>query len=94
MVYKLSKDTNLKNLFTGIDCSIEGSKIMAEKADLNYYFIKGLKCPAANILKQDALSLGADLAVPKGVILCEIDFVDAVFNCYKNTTQTFNQKMS
>ncbi|HSR73245.1 MAG TPA: dihydropteroate synthase, partial [Sulfurovum sp.] len=27
--------------------------------------------PAANILKQDALSIGAELAVPGGVILCE-----------------------
>ena len=33
---------------------------------------------AANILKQDALSIGADLAVPEGVIIAKDKFVNAL----------------
>jgi len=52
--------------------------IMAKKMELMYFFIKDLKTPAANILKQDALSIGADLAVPGGVILCEKPLYDCI----------------
>ncbi|MEA1879591.1 MAG: dihydropteroate synthase, partial [Campylobacterota bacterium] len=55
-----------------------GVGIMAKKMELLYFFIKDLKCPAANILKQDALSIGADLAVPGGVILCEKETYDCI----------------
>jgi dihydropteroate synthase len=43
---------------------------MAKKMELLYFFIKDLQTPAVNILKQDALSIGAELAVPSGVITC------------------------
>lgn len=55
-----------------------GVGIMAKKMELLYFFIKDLKTPAANILKQDALSIGADLAVPSGVILCEKPVYDCI----------------
>ena len=55
-----------------------GIAIMADKAEMLWIHIGGLRTPAANILKQDALSIGADLAVPGGVITCEHDRVDAL----------------
>jgi len=55
-----------------------GVDIMAKKMELLTFFIKDLKTPAANILKQDALSIGADLAVPSGVILCEKPTYDCI----------------
>jgi len=55
-----------------------GVGIMAKKMELLYFFIKALKTPAANILKQDALSIGAELAVPSGVILCEQPTYDCI----------------
>lgn len=55
-----------------------GVGIMAKKMELLYFFIKDLKTPAANILKQDALSIGAELAVPSGVILCEQPTYDCI----------------
>ncbi|MEA2047229.1 MAG: dihydropteroate synthase [Campylobacterota bacterium] len=55
-----------------------GVAIMAKKMELLYFFIKDLKTPAANILKQDALSIGADLAMPSGVILCENPLYDCM----------------
>jgi dihydropteroate synthase len=55
-----------------------GVAIMADKMETRLIHIGGLRTPAANILKQDALSIGADLAVPSGVITCEVDTVDAL----------------
>jgi len=55
-----------------------GIAIMAKKMELLTFYIKDLKTPAANILKQDALSIGAELAVPGGVILCENPMYDCI----------------
>ncbi len=55
-----------------------GVGIMVKKMEFLYFFIKDLKTPAANILKQDALSIGAELAVPAGVILCEQPTYDCI----------------
>lgn len=76
--YKLSSSSDIKALFHTLDVTREGSAIMEQKARLNFIYIQGLKAPAANILKQDALSIGADLAVPKETITCKIPVVDAV----------------
>jgi len=68
------KRTTLKSL--GVESA--GVELMARKMELLYFYIKDLKTPAANILKQDALSIGADLAVPSGVILCEMPLYDCI----------------
>ena len=76
--YKLSSTSDIKTLFQTLDVTREGSAIMEQKSRLNFIYIQGLKTPAANILKQDALSIGADVAVPKETITCKIPFVDAL----------------
>jgi len=76
--YKLSSTSDVKSLFKSLHVTKEGSAILEQKAHLNFIYIKDLKTPAANILKQDALSIGADLAVPKDTITCKIPLVDAV----------------
>ena len=55
-----------------------GAKIMAKKASNHTILIKNLHVGAANILKQDALSIGADLAVPMGTILASKKYVDVI----------------
>ncbi|WP_317362925.1 dihydropteroate synthase [Campylobacter helveticus] len=45
-----------------------GQKIMQEKAHLHFIFIENISSPAANILKQDALSIGAELVSDEEVI--------------------------
>ncbi|MFK5881841.1 MAG: dihydropteroate synthase [Sulfurospirillum sp.] len=77
-VYKISKNTPLNKLFGEIGVTKEGSKILQRKAGVNLIYIKDIKSPAANILKQDALSIGADLAVPKDCVTCRAEFVDAI----------------
>ena len=46
-----------------------GQKIMQEKANIHFFLLKDLSAPAANILKQDALSVGAELLTHNDTIL-------------------------
>lgn len=75
--YKINSDHTQK-LFNDLGSDDTGSKIMAAKADTHLIYIKDLHVGAANILKQDALSIGADLAVPQGVILAKDKYVNAI----------------
>ncbi|HFU77042.1 MAG TPA: dihydropteroate synthase [Epsilonproteobacteria bacterium] len=77
-IYKLGSISDKKKALKSLGVESGGVGIMAKKMELMYFFIKDLKCPAANILKQDALSVGADLAVPGGVILCEKELYDCI----------------
>lgn len=77
-LYKLSSNSDVMSLFQSLGVTKEGSAILEQKSHLRFIYIKDLKSPAANILKQDALSIGADLAVPKETITCKIPFVDAL----------------
>jgi len=77
-LYKLNSNSDVKSLFQNLGVTKEGSAILEQKSHLNFIYIKDLKSPAANILKQDALSIGADLAVPKETITCKNPLVDAI----------------
>ncbi len=77
-IYKLGTIEDKKAALKALDVESGGVGIMAKKMELLYFFIKDLKTPAANILKQDALSIGAELAVPSGVILCELPTYDCI----------------
>jgi len=77
-IYKLGTIADKKKVLKTLGVESGGVGIMARKMELMYFYIKDLRCPAANILKQDALSIGADLAVPGGVILCEKEVYDCI----------------
>ena len=77
-IYKLGSIIDKKAVLKSLGVESGGVEIMAKKMEMFYFFIKDLKTPAANILKQDALSIGADLAVPGGVILCEKPMYDCI----------------
>ena len=74
-IYQLGTISDKKEALKALGVESGGIAIMAKKMELFYFYIKDLKTPAANILKQDALSIGADLAVPGGVITCEKPFL-------------------
>lgn len=69
--------TELRALFMAAGCDATGAAILARKAGLLVLRVDGLKAPAANILKQQCLSLGGDCAVHRQVILGEPDFSSA-----------------
>lgn len=75
--YKISiNDT--KSFYSKLNCDKGGISILSKKSKLHTLYIKNMHVGAANILKQDALSIGADLAVPTGVIVAKDMFVDAI----------------
>ncbi len=77
-IYSLAQPTDFQTLLQSYGVQNGGVAIMADKMETHLIHIGGLCTPAANILKQDALSIGADLAVPSGVITCEVDTADAL----------------
>jgi len=91
-IYKLGNITNKKAALKALGVESGGVSIMAKKMELFYFFIKDLKTPAANILKQDALSIGAELAVPGGVILCEKPTYDCILIGTKKHMELLSRK--
>ncbi len=91
-IYKLGNITNKKAALKTLGVESGGVSIMAKKMELLYFFIKDLKTPAANILKQDALSIGAELAVPGGVILCEKSAYDCILIGTKKHMELLSRK--
>lgn len=75
--YKISI-TNAKEFYKKLACDSGGISILAKKSKLHTLYIKDMHVGAANILKQDALSIGAELAVPTGVIVAREKYVDGV----------------
>ena len=77
-IYQLNNIKNKKQFLKNLKVHGGGVPIMAKKMELLYFKIKELKTPAVNILKQDALSIGAELATPSGVITCEKESYDCL----------------
>lgn len=67
--FKINIDTDFDEICKFIAPSAHGQAIMKQKANLNFFLLKDIRSPAANILKQDALSIGAELATNKNTIL-------------------------
>ncbi len=77
-IYQLGNIKNKKQFLKNLNVEGGGASIMSKKMELFYFYIKDLRTPAANILKQDALSIGAELAVPSGVITCAKEQYDCL----------------
>jgi dihydropteroate synthase len=60
----------------GVDSG--GVNILASKMTSHIIYIRDLHVGGANILKQDALSVGADLAVPKGTVIAATPTVNCI----------------
>ncbi|PHS36831.1 MAG: dihydropteroate synthase [Sulfurovum sp.] len=91
-IYKLGNISDKKAALKALGVESGGVSIMEKKMELLSFFIKDLKTPAANILKQDALSIGADLAVPSGVILCEKPTYDCILMGTRKHMEVLSKK--
>jgi len=91
-LYKISNDILLDEFLQKLGTTKGGSKILCAKSKIEFFYIKNLRTPAANILKQDALSLGADLAVPKNCVTCEDKYTDALLMATPNQLQKLIKK--
>lgn len=74
----------------GVD--VGGIKILSDKGKLHLIRIRDLHVGAANILKQDALSIGADLAVPKGTVIASTPRVDVLLIANERQLQELSRK--
>jgi len=92
-IMKLSQDSEKEELLERIGSTKLGNKIMLDKMELFYFYIDSLKTPAGNILKQDALSVGAELVVEKDTILCKNEFTDALLIANKKQLKQLIKKM-
>ncbi|MBT0605874.1 dihydropteroate synthase, partial [Campylobacter lari] len=68
-IIKINPNTDFEQISKYIKPHKAGEKIMSEKTQIHFFLIKDLRAPAANILKQDALRVGAELVTHKEVIL-------------------------
>ncbi len=91
-IYKLNNDVNLKKIMKKLGVDKTGIEIMKKKHSFYLFYIKNITCAAANILKQDALSIGAELAVPMGVPNCKNKIFDALLLCNKNQLEIISKK--
>jgi len=78
MVKRLNSQNDFGKLCEKIGVTKEGISILYDKSKLNYFYVNNLKTPACNILKQDLLSIGADVAVSKDTVNCKNQFSDVL----------------
>ena len=76
-----------------LDVDKGGRAILASKAKMEYIFIEALPVGGANILKQDALSIGADVAVPRGTIIAQTPYVDVLLIATKRHLEKLSKKL-
>ena len=91
-IRKLSNEIDAASWICKLDVEGGGRRILSDKMELQLYYIQDLHVGAANILKQDALSIGADLAVPKSTILCESPRVDCILMGTRKHMQILSRK--
>ena len=77
-IYRVDTPFDKKSLLKSLECDKVGVEIMSRKMETLLFVIKDMPAGAANILKQDALAVGADLATPAGVVVCRQERFDAV----------------
>lgn len=74
----LSNNINIEKYLKELGVDGGGVGILSSKATHHTVYIRDLHVGAANILKQDALSIGADLAVPRGTVVAKTPYVDCI----------------
>ena len=77
-VKKLNSAVDIAHILKKLNVDSGGVKILHQKSQMHLFYIEDLHVGAANILKQDALSIGADLAVPRGTVIAKTPAVDCL----------------
>ncbi len=77
-IRRVGKGSDIAKIMERLGVDKSGIRIMEKKGEIFYFYLKDMPVGAANILKQDALSVGADLAIPNGTITCQFKKVDAL----------------
>jgi dihydropteroate synthase len=91
-VEHLSSGINLKAALQELKVDAGGISILQDKGHIHLIKIVDMHVGAANILKQDALSIGADLAVPRGTVTALEPRVDALLIANERQLQLLAKK--
>jgi dihydropteroate synthase len=70
--------TEAAGLMEAIGVNADGVRIMEPKANFRTILVKDLSTGAANVVKQQMLSLGGEAAVASGVVNCSVEYSDAL----------------
>lgn len=89
---KLSNSIDAKKYLKELGVDDGGISILASKMLKHVIYIKDLHVGGANILKQDALSIGADLAVPRGTVIAKTPQVDCILIATTSQLQKLSKK--
>jgi dihydropteroate synthase len=92
LLEKLSNNIDAKKYLKELGVDGGGVNILASKISHHLIYIRDLHVGAANILKQDALSVGADLAVPKGTILAATPKVNCILIATTSQLKVLSKK--
>jgi dihydropteroate synthase len=92
MKIKRIKSDNLRDFLQNLEVDKRGIEIIKKKGEIFVFYIKNMSISQAHILKQDALSEGGDLAVPKKAVLCKIKRCDAVLIATKRVLEKIIKK--
>ncbi|WP_335879873.1 dihydropteroate synthase [Campylobacter jejuni] len=90
--FKINPNTDFNLLCSFINPHKMGQKIMSEKTQIHFILIKDITTPAANILKQDALRVGAELITHKEVITAKITHSNTLLMATKEQIQKLINK--
>jgi len=89
---KLSNTSQHTKLLQELGVDGGGIAILTSKMLHHIIYIHDLHVGGANILKQDALSIGADLAVPRGTVIAKTKTVDCILIATQKQLQTLSRK--
>jgi len=92
IIEHLSSTIDIRHFLQELGVDGGGLSILEAKGKLHLIRIKDLHVGAANILKQDALSIGADLAVPKGTVIASEPRVNALLIANERQLRKLVQK--
>ncbi|MBL0708527.1 MAG: dihydropteroate synthase [Sulfurimonas sp.] len=89
---RLSNSIDARKYLSRLGVDSGGVDILASKMSSYVIYIKDLPVGGANILKQDALSVGADLAVPRGTVIAVTSKVDCILIATKKQLKILSKK--
>ncbi len=91
-IERLSNDIDAKKYLNDLGVDAGGINILSSKMQHHFIYIRALHFGGANILKQDALSVGADLAVPRGTVIGSEKYVDCILIATSRQLETLAKK--
>lgn len=77
-----------------IDCDPYGIEAMLPKMFHHNILLQGIKCNIANIMKQEMLSVGGDVAVSRSVVSCSVKETDCVIMGTEKQIRRLSDKIS